>query len=131
MRAAIQAVPEKDWEPYGDARPEEIRECAEVPFVPGAKAEKKDAQPLRYGAIRIRRKQDELFEAGSRVRHFAVLSNRWELTPGRVARILRAACCGGWPPWRSGWPLTVRACGCSRGRPEPTRTPMQQLPKDW
>jgi hypothetical protein len=52
-----------------------------VPFVPGEKAEKKDAQPLRYVAIRMRKPQgaQELFDDGSRVRHFAVLSNRWEL----------------------------------------------------
>ena len=35
-------------------------------------------------AIRIRKKQGELFEDGSRVRHFAVLSNRWELKPARL-----------------------------------------------
>jgi hypothetical protein len=35
-------------------------------------------------AIRIRKKQGELFEDGSRVRHFAVLSNRWELTAARL-----------------------------------------------
>ena len=35
-------------------------------------------------AIRIRKKQGELFEDGSRVRHFAVLSNRWELQAGRL-----------------------------------------------
>jgi hypothetical protein len=55
-----------------------------VPFVPGEKTEKKDAQPLRYVAIRIRKKQGELFEDGSSVRHFAVLSNRWELKAARL-----------------------------------------------
>ena len=35
-------------------------------------------------AIRIRKKQGELFEDGSPVRHFAVLSNRWELTAARL-----------------------------------------------
>ena len=44
----------------------------------GEKAEKKDVPPLRYVAIRIRKPQGELFEDGSPVRHFAVLSNLWE-----------------------------------------------------
>ena len=84
LQAAIQAVPEGEWKPYGEPHPEETRECAEVPFVPGEKTEKKDLQPLRYMAIRIRKKQGELFEDGSAVRHFAVLSNRWELAAGRL-----------------------------------------------
>ena len=84
LHTAIQALPESAWEPFGEAHPEEIRECADVPFVPGEKAEKKDAQPLRYVAIRIRKKEGELFEDGSRVRHFAVLSNRGELKAARL-----------------------------------------------
>ena len=84
LHAAIQALPEAAWESYGDPHPAEIRECADVPFVPGEKTEKKDLQPLRYVAIRIRKKQGELFEDGSAVRHFAVLSNRWELKPARL-----------------------------------------------
>ena len=39
---------------------------------------------VRYVAIRIRNPQGELFEDGSAVRHFAVLSNRWELKPARL-----------------------------------------------
>jgi hypothetical protein len=35
-------------------------------------------------AIRIRKKQGEQFDDGSRVRHFAVLSNRWELKAERL-----------------------------------------------
>ncbi|MGA7339038.1 MAG: IS1380 family transposase [Terracidiphilus sp.] len=84
LHAAIQALPEAAWEPYGERHPAEIRECAEVPFVPGEKVEKKDAQPLRYVAIRIRKKQGELFADGSTVRHFALLSNRWELKAARL-----------------------------------------------
>ena len=84
LHAAMRVVPESAWQPYGDPHPAEIRECAEVPFVPSEKTEKKDLQPLRYVAIRIRQKQGELFEDGSAVRHFAVLSNRWELKAARL-----------------------------------------------
>ena len=68
LHAAIQAVPEGEWQGYDDPPGEEIRACADVPFVPGEKAEKKDTQPLRYLAIRIRKPQGELFDDGSRVR---------------------------------------------------------------
>jgi hypothetical protein len=84
LHVAIEAVSEEAWQPYGEPDGEEIRECAEVPFVPSEKSEKKDLQPLRYVALRIRKKQGELFEDGSRVRHFAVLTNRWELTAARL-----------------------------------------------
>ncbi len=84
LHTAIQAIPEKDWKMYGEAHPTEIRECTDVPFVPSEKSEKKDSQSLRYVAIRIRKKQGQLFEDGSAVRHFAVLSNRWELEAGRL-----------------------------------------------
>ncbi|HZT68249.1 MAG TPA: transposase [Terriglobia bacterium] len=40
LHSAIEAVPESDWQPYGEPDGEEIRECAEVPFVPGEKSEK-------------------------------------------------------------------------------------------
>ena len=52
-----------------------IRSCAEVAFVPGERSEKKDGQPLRYIAIRIGKKQGHLYDDGSRVRHFAVVTN--------------------------------------------------------
>ena len=84
LHAAIRAVPEGEWKPYGEPHPGESRECAEVPFVPREKSEKKDLQPLRYVAIRIRQKQGEWFEDGSAVRHFALRSNRWELTAARL-----------------------------------------------
>jgi len=84
LHAAIEAVPEAEWEPCGKPHPEEIRECAEVEFVPGEKVEKKETQPLRYVAIRIGKKQGELFEDGSRALHFAVLSNLWEWKAARL-----------------------------------------------
>jgi hypothetical protein len=43
--------------------------------VPGEKSEKKGAQPLRYVAIRIHPRQETLFADGSKVKHFAVVSN--------------------------------------------------------
>ncbi len=84
LHKAIGKVPEEAWEPYGKPHPEEIRECAEVSFVPGEKSEHKDTQPLRYVAIRIRQRQQNLFADGSQVKHFAVVTNLWERKAGRL-----------------------------------------------
>jgi hypothetical protein len=78
LHQAILQIPEAGWTLYGKADGKEIRECSEVDFVPGEKTEQKDAQPLRYVAIRIRPRQEELFADGSRVKHIAVVSNIWE-----------------------------------------------------
>jgi hypothetical protein len=75
LHTAMPAVPEAAWEAYSEPSAEETREGAEAPSVPGEKAEKKDTQPLRYVVIRIRKHRGELFEDGSQVRHFVVLSN--------------------------------------------------------
>ena len=86
LRAAIAEVPEPDWRAYGKESAGEIRECAEVAFVPRERSEHKDTQPLRYVAIRIRLRQEELFRDGSRVKHFAVVSNIEAWKPARLIR---------------------------------------------
>ena len=84
LRQAVMAVPEGEWKPYGRVHPEEIRECAEVPFVPAEKSEHKDTKPLRYVGIRIRRRQGGLFDDGTTTRHFAVVTNIWDWTAERL-----------------------------------------------
>jgi hypothetical protein len=56
-----------------------IREWADVPYVPTQQYEKKNNRPYRYLAIRVRRQQETLFEDGAQVRHFAVVTNLWEM----------------------------------------------------
>jgi len=84
LHKAILKIPEQGWEAYGEAHAREIRECAEVSFVPGEKTEHKDTQPLRYVAIRIRQRQETLFDDGSKVKHFAVVTNLGEWKAGRL-----------------------------------------------
>jgi hypothetical protein len=84
LQKAIGKVSEEAWEPYGKPHPVEIRECAEVSFVPGEKSEHKGTQPLRYIAIRIRQRQENLFTDGSKVKHFAVVTNIGEWKAGRL-----------------------------------------------
>jgi hypothetical protein len=84
LHKAILQVPEGQWEVYGEPHAQEIRECAEIDFVPGEKSEHKDTKPLRYVAIRIRPRQEALFRDGTKVKHFAIVSNIWEWKPGRL-----------------------------------------------
>jgi len=84
LHEAILSVPEAQWGPYAQSGEGKTRECAEVPFVPGEKSEHKDSEPLRYVAVRVRKRQGELFADGSAVRHFAVLSNLWGWKPERL-----------------------------------------------
>jgi len=75
LRTAVKAVAEGQWEPYGRPDAEVIRECADVLFVPNEHSEKKDLRPLRYVAVRIRRRQGGLLEEAAEDKHFAVLTN--------------------------------------------------------
>jgi hypothetical protein len=84
LHEAIEKLPELAWEPYGKLHPEQIRKCAEVDFVPAEKSEKKDTQPLRYFAIRIRNRQESLFADGSKVKRFAVVTNIEKWKPSRL-----------------------------------------------
>ena len=84
LHQATLQIPETGWEAYGEPHAKEIRECAEVDFVPGEKSEHKQTQPLRYVAIRIRQRQEEFFADGSKVKHFAIVSNLWEWKAGRL-----------------------------------------------
>jgi len=83
LHAAILAVPEEAWR-LEKSEAEAERQWAEVPFVPGEKTEKKNLQPLRYVAVRVRKRQGELFGDGSAVKHFAVVSNIQEWSAAKL-----------------------------------------------
>ena len=84
LRQAVEAVPEAEWQPYGNPDPEVFRECAEVPFVPTEAYEQKDSEPLRYVAVRVRKRQGALFADGSAVKHFAVVTNLSEWSAAKL-----------------------------------------------
>jgi hypothetical protein len=76
LAAAIRELPESTWQierEDGDA----VRQWAEIPYVPsdGVAARDRPAPP-RYLAIRIKKKQGQLFADGGEVKHFAIVTNR-------------------------------------------------------
>ena len=79
LRAAIEALPEAAWQLWTEERGGVVREWAEVVYVPSRVPERKDRQPNRYVAIRLRQTQGRLFEDEIAVKHFAVLSNDWQM----------------------------------------------------
>jgi hypothetical protein len=79
LRAEIEALPPEAWQPWRVEAKGYVREWAEVPFVPSRTQERRDSQPYRYLAVRIRPPQGLLFGDGSSVKHFAVVTNDWEI----------------------------------------------------
>ncbi len=83
LRQEIMALPEAHWRLYSEDSAV-IKECAELDYVPEEKRENQYREPLRYVALRIRKKQGELFADGSTVKHFAVISNLWNWSPKKL-----------------------------------------------
>ena len=73
------ALPEGAWHFWSQEADEVVREWAEVTFVPSQRRERRDAQPYRYLAIRVRQPQGRLFGDGNEAKHFAVVTNDWEM----------------------------------------------------
>ncbi|MDF0676112.1 MAG: IS1380 family transposase [Nitrospira sp.] len=76
LHAEITRLPECAWQSDRD-EPDVIREWAEVPYVPDDKDYRKDRPCVRrYLAVRVRKRQSDLFADGSTVKHFAIVTNR-------------------------------------------------------
>lgn len=83
LREEVLAVPEDRWQPYSEDS-HVTKECAQVDYFPEETVENRYREPLRCVAIRVRKKQAELFEDGTAVKHFAVRSNLWDWKPKRL-----------------------------------------------
>jgi hypothetical protein len=83
LREEIESVAAEKWQPYGEDS-EVVKECAQVEYFPEETAANRYREPLRTIAIRIRKKQQELFADGSAVKHFAVRTNLWDWKPKRL-----------------------------------------------
>jgi len=78
LRQAVAGLSDADWHVWQQEGGGMLREWAEVPYVPSRKQEKKDDPVYRYVAIRVRPRQGVLL-GNDRVRHFAVVTNRWDM----------------------------------------------------
>jgi hypothetical protein len=83
LHAVCAAVRERGWA-LVEERSDETVHCAEVEFVPGDW--RKDAEPLRYVALRIQKRQGQLFAHGADTKYLAVVSNRWEVPAAALLR---------------------------------------------
>jgi hypothetical protein len=83
LRRVCQATPEAAWQ-LCEERANETVMCADVEFAPGDWP--KEALPLRYVAMRIQKRQGELFASGNDTKYLAVVSNRRELSAAELLR---------------------------------------------
>lgn len=78
LKKHIARLSEPLWKAYREDA-EVITECADLlNYWPEEEDRPEGAGPLRYIAIRMRKRQGELFADGSEVKYFAVGSNQWD-----------------------------------------------------
>jgi len=84
LQEQIRRLPEALWKPYREDA-EAMCECAEVlNWDPLERKAGEELDPIRYLAIRISRKQGELFADGKLNKYFAVVTNRWDYEAKRL-----------------------------------------------
>lgn len=84
LKKHILRLPDSVWKPYREDSETES-ECADVlNYWPEEEDRPEGAGPLRYVAIRIRRRQGELFGDGTEAKYFAVASNEWSWGPKKL-----------------------------------------------
>jgi Transposase DDE domain group 1 len=77
LKQHIGRMSESAWKPYREDV-ETVSECLDLlNYWPEEEDRPEGAGPLRYVAIRVRRRQGELFSDGSAMKHFAVATNEW------------------------------------------------------
>jgi hypothetical protein len=79
LRQEIERVKIEEWHLWKVEQGRYVREWAEVSYTPSRRVEKRDLEPYRYLAIRIRSPQGLLFSDGTGVKLFAVVTNDWEM----------------------------------------------------
>jgi len=84
LQKQIRSLSEALWKPYREDA-EVICECAEVlNWDPVERKAGEELDPIRYLAIRISRKQGELFLDGKLYKYFGVVTNRWDYDAKRL-----------------------------------------------
>lgn len=78
LKQHITRIGESLWKPYREDA-ETVSECVDLlNYWPEEDGRPEGAGPLRYVAIRVRKRQGDLFADGSATKHFAVASNEWD-----------------------------------------------------
>jgi len=78
LKKHIRRITDNLWKPYREDA-EAVSECADLfNYWPEEEDRPEGAGPLRYVAIRIRKRQGALFADGAEYRYFTVASNQWE-----------------------------------------------------
>lgn len=90
LKQAIERLPESEWKLWKIEKEGVVREWAEVAYTSSRKYERKDSRPYRYVAVRIRQPQGELFHDGTCVRHYAIITNIWDLEGAALIEWQRA-----------------------------------------
>jgi len=84
LQKRVRQLPEALWKPYREDT-EVICECAEVlNWDPAERTAGEELDPIRYLAIRISKKQGELFADGKLYKYFGVVTNRWDYDAKRL-----------------------------------------------
>jgi hypothetical protein len=95
LKQQMLVIDEKAWKPYLKVAPEGNRigtdkQWAEITYVPEQRGAKKGDRPFRYIGIRNPRKEVDLFEWA--YRHFAVVTNRWQMEGNELLNWQRQRC---------------------------------------
>lgn len=78
LKRHVDRIGENLWKPYREDS-ETVSEYADLlNYWPEEGERPEEAGPLRYVAIRVRRRQEQLFADGSMAKHFAVATNEWD-----------------------------------------------------
>ncbi|MBC8166770.1 MAG: IS1380 family transposase [Bryobacteraceae bacterium] len=83
LQQEVVETPQEHWKLYSEDAGA-VKEYAVIQHFPEELPVNRYREPLRYLGIRIRRKQQEMFEGGREVLHFAVATNLWDWDPKRI-----------------------------------------------
>ncbi len=82
LKEEILQLNENAWQPYREDEDAKL-ECAEIAYAP-VETSADYREPLRYVAIRVSKRQGELFAADAATRYFVVASNIWNREPEQL-----------------------------------------------
>jgi hypothetical protein len=78
LKQHIGRTTESLWKPYREDA-DMVSECVDLlNYWPEEEDRPAGCGPLRYVAIRVRKRQGDLFADGATVKHFAVATNDWD-----------------------------------------------------